>query len=75
MKVGILEQELANFFCNGLEANILGFADLEVKSGILYRYYTTKQKTFPQFFVDKIQSKTILLVITTPVAVENNREI
>lgn len=62
-------------FCNGLEANILGFADLKVKSGILCRYYTTKQKTFPQFFVDRIQSKTILLVIPPPVAVEKNIEI
>ena len=57
------------------QISFFGFADLEVKSGILCRYYTTKQKTFPQFFVDRIQSKTILLVITTPVAVENNVEI
>lgn len=69
----MLEQGLANFFYNGLEkVNISGFVGQKVKSRILGRCYITREKTCPQFCIQFI---TVLLLLTTATAVENNRQI
>lgn len=75
MKEGMLEQGSANFFCNELESRYFRLCRPRSKISDMMQVLYNKREKISIILFDKIQTVTILLLVTTPASMEHRAQV